>query len=331
MVLLLASRAICNAGGNEPLTIGVGEWTGSSVIGVGIDQRFWEEEGLDVRVAVFGDDALELAALRSGKIDFLLTVGGNVPSLIREGIPLIVLGEVAWSDGAHKLLASPQFSFTQRDSVVRVGIASSRPPLRQFVSAIMDRNGVGERNVIFEMHGQDDLVQRFVDRRLSLIALPDPRARIAEERGFAQVLATSASTEGVLPEVLACTPTALERLGENGIRAFIRGWLRGLDWMNESGNFSTVATATNRLIFVDDAYSETEITAMLGAVKLHDRPALLSRNLPAGGLAQYYDRLRTFLEKEGSDEARFEPKNFLRTGILIDELKTESAIRETGG
>ncbi|WP_460033348.1 ABC transporter substrate-binding protein [Megalodesulfovibrio paquesii] len=313
--LMLAGASAAQA---RPYKIGMIHWIAYSPLNVAEVKGLWKELGLEVEVVNFGSNQELNGALENKRIDIACDMMGSWVGMYMAGAPLKIVAETDWSFGGDKIIVKKGVTPEQLKSSP-VGIYLNQPSVTYFLNKYLASINVPLKDMQLVELEPEALADNFISGRFQAIVNYDPQALRAEREGNGEVIATSASWEGVIPEGLVARADVLAEIPRADLIKIIQGWAKAVEWSKDSANWTEYMTILNEKTFEgEDAYSEADLKAMLDSVRIHDRATQLARN--KDGLAQYLTDLHVFLKDNGLLAKDFAPADLLASDVAVEAL-----------
>lgn len=304
----------------ERLRLGISAWAAWTPALAGQVNGIWQEEGIDVVVQVYPDDAAILADMEKGACDIALAMIGNFVGEQIKGRDLVILGEVDWSHGGDKVVIRRGLSTADLRGTT-IGIYLDQPSVRFFLHRALGSYRLNDHDVVCEeVTDPIDLAQRFIDGRYPMIVNYDPQALRAVRQGNGTVVASSATFPGVIPEGFGMLRARRAQLSEETLAALFRGWFRCVAWSQQREHWDAYVEILRQGVFGPHS-SEADLLTMVAAVSIHDPAAAALRNAPGGGLEAYLRDLGAYLRESGAVDAGWSPTPLLDTGAFLKACK----------
>lgn len=317
MFLVVALLGVASTAAAKPLKIGTVAWAGFSPLNVADTQGFWKAEGLTVEVIIFGSNQEVNGALEAGRIDLALDMIGSWVGLAQSGAQLVIVGETDWSNGGDKIIARQGYDLTKLKGS-RVGVYLDQPSVTFFLHRFLQSKQLTLADVEAVELEPQAMADNFIAGKLPLIVNYDPQALRAEKEGKGQVVATSASYAGVIPEGFAALAPNWKSISDEDKARLWRGWLQAVTWTRDAANWPTYQRVLNEKTFPNDPdFSEADLKGMVEAVSIHNADTLAKRNRVGGDLTQYLKELYSFLAVNGRLKREFQPAEQLDTASLV--------------
>jgi NitT/TauT family transport system substrate-binding protein len=301
------------------LKVGMVEWAAYAPLNVADSKHLWE--GIEVSVTVFGSNTELNAALENGRIDIALDMLGSWVGLYQKGTPLVVLGETDWSNGGDKIILAKGAKADDLKGKT-IGIYLDQPSVTFFLNEFLSSKGLIATDVRAVEMEPEGLSDNFAAGRFPLIVNYDPQAMRAEKAG-GTVVATSATYPGCIPEGFVALRKTWERIPAEQWQAFFRGWYKAVKWSQNDANWNEFKVILCEKTFSGAKYSDEELKAMLGSVKVFGPADGASRNSRGGEAEKYLTRVQSFLKDRGELKTPFDPGELLCSEALVKAAKAE--------
>lgn len=299
LAVLICTCLGLGAAEDAPLTIGMVHWIAWSPLNVAEAEGMWARRGLAVTVVNFEGDGEAEAALLGGRIDLAMNALGDSAGLARPGVDIAILGDLDWSHGGDKIIARKGLALAGLKGS-RIGTYSRQPAASYFLHLFLATRGLSLADLEVIEADPDEMANLFIAGRLPLIVNYDPQALRAVDAGGGEVLATSATFPGCLPEGLIARRDRLAAIGGRRLRLVLAGWIEAVEWIARAENWPRYVEILRQRTFAGEPPpSEDELRAMLRNVRLHDRTALRLVHQPGGSLDRYLDDLESFVRANG--------------------------------
>ncbi len=318
IAIILFTSAISAA---ETYKIANAAWAGWSPSNVAYAKGFWKDEGVDVRLFTLTNPQELINLFKKRLVHISFEMIGTAADLYMEGLPVRIIAETNWSHGGDKIILRQNLDSSElKDRFA--GVYIKNPPILYFFHQFLTDAGLKLADLrVVEMEPKV-LSNRFIDGALDAILCFNPWAMQAVRQGKGRVVATSADYKGCMPEGMMALEETLEKIPEADLQSILRGWIRAVEWCKDPANWEEYMEILNTRTFKNDPpYSEADLKAMLAAVKIHDREALVERNRVPGGLSAYVENLERFLSENGMLKKAIDTKTFLHTCPLLDALQ----------
>ncbi len=170
--------------------------------------------------------------------------------------------------------------------------------------------------------GAEDLTAQFVAGRIKAVVLYEPWAASAQRKTGADILATSADYTGCIPEGLWAYRERLNKIPPPDIEKLLKGWVDAAIWINNPANWKKFTIILNKRTFGGyKKYDDAELKSMFENVRIHDLDFLFERNRNRGGMEEYLEDLKRFLNNNGLLTKSFNPKDIFDNRHILKVLK----------
>ncbi len=301
--------------------IAVTPWVGWSSASVAETRGFWKEQGIDVRVVVCADNIASQSLFRKKRVDMIFDMIGSAVGMYMRGIPVTIIAETNWSHGGDKIICRKGADMAKLKGV-NVGVYLNQAPVTYFLNQYLSTVGLKLSDVrIVEMETKA-LADHFIRERFKCIVCYDPDAIRAEQDGSGNVVATSTTYEGCIPEGIIATESVLKDIPREDLIRIFKGWIRAVRWSREKTNWKEYTEILNNFTFKGVApYSEKKLKKMLDAVSIHDVKMLTERNQDSGGLITYLSDLKVFLKENKMLRKDFNPNEIFDNMVIMEVLE----------
>jgi NitT/TauT family transport system substrate-binding protein len=299
--------------------IGMIHWIAYSPLNVAEVKGMWKDQGVSVSVVNFGSNQELNNALEHKRIDIACDMMGSWVGMYMAGVPLKIVGETDWSHGGDKIIVKNGVDAAALKGM-QVGIYLNQPSVTFFLNKYLDQIGLKLSDVKPVELEPEALADNFISGRFKAIVNYDPQALRAEREGQGQVIATSATWDGVIPEGLVARQDVLNDIPHEDLVKVFKGWAAAVAWSKDAANWAEYMTIMNDKTFEGEPpYSEADLKGMLDAVRIHDAKTQLEQNQT--GLPAYLTALHEFLKANGLLAKDFAPADLLETSAVVEALK----------
>ena len=317
-IILAGSASLAAA---ENLKVGMIHWIAFSTVNVAETKGFWKEQGLEVHVTNFGSNQELNAALEGKGIQFAIDMHGSWVGMIQDGVPLTLLAETDWSNGGDKIIAKPGFDPKSLKGK-KIGVYLDKPSVTFFLDRWLKTQGLGMTDVETVEVEPKPMTDNFIAGSFPVIVNYDPEAIRAEREGKGQVVATSKTFPGVIPEGFVARSDVLAGIPLATQVKFFKGLIKAAAWIKDDGNRAEWNKILNAKTFEGESpYSDKDLAQMADAVTIHDPATLLERNRDAGGLQTYLAEVGAFLKAQGKLKKPFSPQDIFDNRAILEALK----------
>lgn len=305
--------------------IAVGSWAGWSPCHVADAKGFWESEGVDVRVLTTADPLQTLPLFNQKLVDLAFDMLGSVVALRMEGTLVSIVLETDWSHGGDKIIVKKDADASKFKNLP-VGVYFNVPSVLYFLGQYLQTVGISLSDTrIIEMEA-DTLSDNFINGRFSAIVNYDPAAIRAVREGNGKLAATSATYKGSIPEGIFAFDEVLKTIPSKDMVGILKGWIRAAEWIKYPDNWKEYMEILNTRTFPNNPpYSESDLKAMVDAVRIHDRKMLFERNRNGGGLIAYLNDLKIFLKENQMLKKDFDAAAMFKNAAILEALGVDDA------
>ena len=317
LLLLLSTSSMVAA---RTYKIGVTGWMGWSPVHVAAAKGFWQEQGIDVKVFNFGGNTEIDRALTKQLLDIGFEMLGTAVGLYQEGVPITILCETNWSHGGDKIIVKAGATPAQL-SQKPIGVYLDQPSVTYFLHQYLSSVGLKLADVRLVQMEPPVLADKFIDGLFNAIINYDPDAIRAVNAGQGQVVATSATYPGSIPEGMIALRDVAQAIPPADLVKIFTGWIKAVAWSQDPANWTEYMEILNTQTFQGSPpFSEAELREMLAAVRIHDVPTLLARNQNDGGLFLYLQEVNAFLQANKLLRKDFTPTELFDNAMLLKTL-----------
>ena len=302
--------------------IGVVPWAGWSPIHVADAKGFWKEQGVDVEVINYYDNTKILSDVRKKRIDIGFDMVGTIVGFYLRGVSLTVISETDWSHGGDKIIIKKGLHVLQFKGRP-FGVYLNKPSVTFFLNEYLSTMGMRISDARVIQLDPDRLADKFIAGLFNIIVLYDPHALRAAQNGNGEVIATSATYEGCIPEGMYMRPDVLAQMPEQDLEKIFKGWIKAVQWIKKPPNWREFKDILNSRTFKDDApYSDGDLREMMNGVRIHEVSQQLERNRDGGGLHQYLKELNTFFIDNKKFKKEFKPEEIFNNKAIVKVLES---------
>ncbi len=296
------------------------QWIAWSPTNVAEVKGFWKDEGIDVKVVVCSN-ALQLFTLFNEKrVDIIFDMIGSGVGYYMNGLPVRIIAETDWSHGGDKVILKKDADITKIKGKP-VGIYQNSPATLYFMDKYL--SGINQKisDIRFAEMEPDSLASHFIAGYFNVIVCYEPEASRAEKNGKGKTVATSADYEGVIPEGMIALEEMLRAIPKEDLVKILKGWVKAVKWSQQPENAKEYFEIMRQHLFKDQKYSDSELTAMLADVRIHDVKMLTERSRDGGGTMAYLQELKRFADENKLLKKDFAPKELFDNRAIIEALK----------
>ncbi|MCF8051381.1 MAG: ABC transporter substrate-binding protein [Desulfobacterales bacterium] len=300
-------------------------WIGWSPLHVALEKGFWEELNLQVDVAIYDDPIVILEAIKAKKIDLAMDMAGSLVGVYMKGEPVVAIAETNWSHGGDKIIVRQGDRLENHRGGV-IGVFLDQPSCLYFLGQYLSEVDLQLSDFRIVEINPRDLSAQFIAGRLPAIVNYEPWTDDALNKGNGRVLATSADYQGCIPECLWGYRQTIEGMPEEDIHNLLRGWIKAVRWIKDLGNRREYFKILREKTFeAEPGLAEEDFSSMMQDVAIHDPDILLERNKDSGGLVDYLNELKRFLQKNSRLTTGFEPRDVFENRFIMHVLKHDAA------
>ena len=320
LILLLASAG-ANAAEQPTLKVGMIHWIAFSTVNVAEAKGFWKEQGLDVQVVNFGSNQELNAALEGKGIQLAIDMAGSWVGMLQDGVPLTLLAETDWSNGGDKIIAKPGFD-PKTLKGKKIGVYLDKPSVTFFLDRWLKTQGLGLADVEAIEVEPKPMTDNFIAGSFPVIVNYDPEAIRAEREGKGQVVATSKTFPGIIPEGFVARTDVLAGISLETQIKFFKGVVKAAAWIKNDANRAEWYKILNAKTFEGEPpYSDADLKQMAEAVTIHDEATSLERNRDGGGLQTYLNEVADFLKVQNKLKKPFVAKDIVDNRAILAALQ----------
>ncbi len=303
--------------------IGMIHWIAYSPLNVAEKKKYWDDEGIAVKLINFDSNQELNSALEQGNIDLALDMMGSWVGMYMQGIPLTLIAETDWSFGGDKIIAKKDLNLYALKGRT-IGVYLNQPSVLFFLNRYLNRSHVKLSDVRIIEQEPEALADSFIKGRFRLIVDYDPQALRAMRDGGGHVVATSASFQGCIPEGFVARTDRLRTIPKQVLAGIYRGWIRAVKWSKNADNWPEYRRILNTGTFKgEQPYSDSDLKEMLNSVSIHDVQTQLARNRNGGGFHTYLQELRLFLKENNMLKIDYDPQKIFDNQVIVEVLQKQ--------
>lgn len=291
------------------------------------EKKFFEREGLDVRVLVFPNaDSMFSAFCRpEHHIHFAAGKVGDLVLRAAGGRPVSLVCEIGASQGLDKIFLKSGYKGLHDPALRGKRIACKRQTMSHYLLAValqtyqlkLDDFDVMDMNPW-------EAASAFIAGRVDGAVTREPYAKIIHKKGHGKVAFTSADIKDRMPEGLCAQDYLIQQYPDIVVKV-LRGWFGALRWSEENQN--EYLDIADRRIFFRHRAKARDMLYYEHLVNRY-RPATISQRMQKSGPVFAYceDMLRFYrsIGAIGAREAKLE--NYRGQKLLIDNQLFREAI-----
>lgn len=283
---------------SRPLRVAYTHWFACVPLGIADDKQFWHDAGLDVQLRGYQTSQEVIAALSAGEVDIGYDMLATWVDVALRGVPITIVGETDWSNGADKLLVRNGVTLAQQKGhPIAVYLRSSATML--FLREGLSRDQLGLPDFpIIEVPEQEKGLDLFKAGRVDAVLTNEPWASRIEAAG-ARTLATTADFPGVSPEGFAARTGQID---DATLEKFFKAWFRAVAFLHDPAKAADVANIASIYAFAGtEAITAQDVANYAKITPVHDAVAALQDNdLTQGNVRQLIQRFIVLRRLQGA-------------------------------
>lgn len=243
-------------------SVGVVTWVGYAPFFVGVSEKIFQQEGLDLQVKVMDGPGQREAAFAANRIHFFPNTPDAFSLLESGGVGGTLVLPLDQSAGADGIVAKTSIKSVRDLRGMEVAVQTGMTG-HFLLLYVLNKSGLGPADVRIVSMGAGEAGAAFVSGGLDAAVTWEPWLSKAGQRKDGYVLTTSSDAPGLLVDVVMVSDALLREKPED-ITRFMRGWYRSVKYMQEHKEESR-----NILAKFLDVPAE-EVDAMLASVKFYN-------------------------------------------------------------
>ncbi len=302
--------------------VGMVHWAAYSPLNVAAAQGFWKEQGIEVEVVNYVDNAILNSDLQSRKIDMALDMVGSWVDLYMQGTPLTVLGETDWSNGGDKIILKNSVTDLNSLKGQKIGVYLKLLSVEFFLGRYLAENNLKFTDFeVVQASGPTALADDFIAGKYNIIVNYDPEAVRSVTAGNGKVVKTSRDFAGVIPEGFVARTDQLRGIPEADLVKFFKGWIKSVKWTKDSANKVAWYEILRTKTFEGEGpFTDADLTEFVSNVSVHDQATQLDRNKTEGGLTQYLKDSNTFAQDNKLFTRSYSPADVFDNTAIVKAL-----------
>lgn len=301
--IMLAGGVWCFAGTawSRPLRIAYTHWFACVPLGIADDKQYWHDAGIDVQLRGYQTSQEVIAAISAGEVDVGYDMLATWVDVAQHGVPIAIVAETDWSNGADKLLVRTGASLAQQKSrLVAVNLRSSATMLFLREALAREHLGIADFRII-EVPEQEKGLELFKEGKVDTVVTNEPWASRIEAAG-GKTIATTADFPGVAPEGFAIRTGQVD---DAKLQLFFKAWFRAVAFMHDPRNATEVANIASIYAFAGtEAITPADVTNYAKITPVHDAAAALRYNdLDHGTVRELIQRFTVLRRLQGEPVA----------------------------
>lgn len=295
-------------------------WISWSPANVAEAKGFWKEQGVDVKVVVCTNPLQLFTVFKEKRVDIIFNMIGTGIGYYMNGLPVHIIAETDWSYGGDKIVIKNDLE-TPAIRNKPMGVYENSPAVLYFLDKYLSGTGHKLPDIRIAEMEADSLASHFIAGYFNVIVCYEPEASRAKNNGKGKIAATSADYEGIIPEGMIAFDDMLGAIPKEDLAKILKGWIKAVKWSQDTANSKEYFDILKQHTFKEQKYSDTELTAMLADVRVHDVKMLAERNKDGGGTIAYLQDLKRFLQENKLLKKDFSTKDVFDNKVIIDALK----------
>jgi NitT/TauT family transport system substrate-binding protein len=212
-----------------PIKIAINSWAGHAHAYVAKEKGYFEKNGARVELVFEKDYAPSRQRYIDGKVDGIFGVYADAILQSSEGISSLVVYIADFCINADVIVGKPEFKDLSRLKGKKVGIESVNTFSHLFVLAALEKSGVKEQEVRFEIVPAQEVLKALEEGRIDAGHTWEPAKTAAIKKGY-KILAEAQYVPGLITDVLVFNARVIkERPGE--IKAIVKSLLEARDFL----------------------------------------------------------------------------------------------------
>lgn len=223
----------------EPLRIGYSDWPGWVAWEIGVQKKWFADEGVDVDFKWF-EYVPSMEAFSAGKIDAVTMTNGDALVTGSSGAPSVAILLNDYSNGNDMVVARPGITSMKALKGKKVGVEVG------FVSHLLLNNalksvGLTDKDVEIVNVPTDQTPQLLKSGSVDAVVAWQPNSGQAlEEVAGSTAIFSSANVPGIIYDVLSVNPKSLGERREDW-KKVVRVWLKIADYLENPANIDDAA------------------------------------------------------------------------------------------
>jgi NitT/TauT family transport system substrate-binding protein len=239
----------------EPLRIGYSDWPGWVAWEIGIQKKWFEEEGLNVEFKWF-EYVPSMEAFSAGKVDAVTMTNGDALVTGSSGAPSVAILLNDYSNGNDMVVARPGITSMPALKGKKVGVEVGFVSHLLLIKALQTA-GLTDKDIEIVNVPTDQTPQLLKSGNVDAVVAWQPNSgqALADVAG-SKAIFTSADVPGLIYDVLAVNPRSLsERRAE--WKKVVRVWFRIADFLEKPENLDEAATIMAARVGMEPAKYKT--------------------------------------------------------------------------
>jgi ABC-type nitrate/sulfonate/bicarbonate transport system substrate-binding protein len=265
-ILVLAGLNIAPAYANSAIKVGNSSAQAFNFLplGIGIEQKFYEKNGVDVTEIDFGGSAKLHQAMTAGAIDFGLGAGTDIAFAVK-GAPEKAVAAIAITPALFGVIVQYDSPIKKLSDLKgkRIGISTVGSLTQWLAFQIAKKEGWDPKSFTFVTDGSETTPQvaaletKAIDAQISSAAL----GWNLELQKKGRLLAPASEWIGAFLQNVIFASTDIVQKDPAAVRGFVKGWLEAVAYMG-SHKTETIAFARTKDHFTEEVEQKQYVNVM---------------------------------------------------------------------
>lgn len=239
-------------------------WAPGVAMNEGLDankeSRMYNEFGLALKINVIGEVPQQIAALKSGDVDFIFTTTDISPIMMEEGSDLVQIEaqqflEIVDSRGGDVLVVDESISTIEQLRGKKIACALGWPS-NTMLDIILKAGGLTEDDVkIINYDSPTKAKDAYVSRNVDACVVWSPDNFVCLDARPSRELITTADMPNTIVDVLVAKKSTLEKKKDAFVK-LAKGWLTANAEVQTQGNYEWAAKAYKKAFQAEDSVSD---------------------------------------------------------------------------
>lgn len=237
----------------EPLKIAYSDWPGWIAWEIGIQKKWFEKEGVDVKFEWF-DYVASMDAYVAGQVDAVCMTNGDALVTGATGKPSVGILVNDYSNGNDMIVAQPGIDSIKDLKGKKVGVEVGFVPHLLLLKGL-ESAGMSEKDVELVNTPTNETPQVLKSGAVSAIGAWQPNSGQALKAvSGSKPIYTSADAPGLIYDLLYVSPESLEKNKESWAKV-VKVWYRIVDYLKDEANFDeALKILANRVSLKPEEY-----------------------------------------------------------------------------
>ena len=215
-----------------PIKIAINSWAGHAHAYVAKEKGYFEKNGARVELVFEKDYAPSRQRYIDGKVDGILGVYSDAILMSSEGISSRVVYISDFCISADVIVGKPEFKDLSGLKGKKVGIDSVNTFSHLFVLAALEKSGIKEQEVRFEIVPAQEVLKALEEGRIDAGHTWEPAKIAAIKKGY-KVLAEAQYVPGLITDVLVFNARVIKKRPTE-IKAVVKALLEAEDFLQNN-------------------------------------------------------------------------------------------------